>query len=96
MDIGKAIKTLRVSRGLTQKQLADRVGCSETNMIFMETGRSFPRMEKIESICRELNIPQAYLLVFALTKEDIPEGKQGVYETRVQPLRDELLSDLVE
>lgn len=95
MDIGKAIKTLRVSRGLTQKQLADRIGCSETNMIFLETGRSFPRMEKIESICRELSIPQSYLLVFSLTKEDIPESKQGVYESRVQPLRDELLSDLI-
>lgn len=95
MDIGKAIKTLRKSRDMTQKQLADRIGCSETNLIFMETGRSFPRMEKIESICRELNIPQSYLLVFSLTKEDIPEGKQGLYETRVQLLRDELLSDLV-
>lgn len=95
MDIGKAIKTLRVSRGLTQKQLADKIGCSETNMIFMETGRSFPRKEKIESICRELNVPQSYLLVFSLTREDIPESKQNLYERRVEPLRDELISDLL-
>ena len=95
MDIGKAIKTLRVSRGLTQKHLADKVGCSETNMIFMETGRSFPRMEKIESICKALDVPQSYLLVFSLTKEDIPEGKQGLYESRVAPLRDELINDLL-
>lgn len=95
MDIGKAIKTLRVSRGLTQKQLADKIGCSETNMIFMETGRSFPRKEKIESICRELNVPQSYLLVFSLTREDIPDSKQNLYERRVEPLRDELINDLL-
>ena len=32
MDLGKAIKTIRVSKGLTQRQLAMAIGCSETNM----------------------------------------------------------------
>ena len=38
MDLGKAIKTMRVSKGLTQRQLGKAIGCSETNMLFMETG----------------------------------------------------------
>ena len=37
MDLGKAIKTMRVSKGLTQRQLGKAIGCSETNMLFMET-----------------------------------------------------------
>ena len=49
MDLGKAIKTIRVSKGLTQRQLAMAIGCSETNMLFMETGRTFPRKSKIDA-----------------------------------------------
>ena len=52
MDLGKAIKTIRVSKGLTQRQLAKAIGCSETNMLFMETGRTFPRKSKIDAICK--------------------------------------------
>lgn len=95
MDIGTAIKILRVSRGMTQKQLAGKIGCSVTNLIFLETGRSFPRIGKINSICKELGVPVSYLLVFSLTKEDIPEDKQGVYTQLVEPLRDTLIKDLL-
>jgi len=41
MDLGKAIKTMRVSKGLTQRQLGKAIGCSETNMLFMETEERF-------------------------------------------------------
>lgn len=52
MDLGKAIKTIRVSKGLTQRQLAKAIGCSETNMLFMETGRTFPRKVRLMQFVR--------------------------------------------
>lgn len=95
MDLGKAIKTIRVSKGLTQRQLAKAIGCSETNMLFMENGRIFPRMNKIDSICKVLEIPVSYLLMFSITQDDIPENKQGLYVSIIEPMRNEFVRELL-
>lgn len=91
MDLGKAIKTIRVSKGLTQRQLAKAIGCSETNMLFMETGRTFPRKSKIDAICKVLGIPMSYLLMFSITPDDIPEDKKSLLE----PMRNEFTRELL-
>lgn len=95
MDLGKAIKTIRVSKGLTQRQLAMAIGCSETNMLFMKTGRTFPRKSKIDAICKVLGIPVSYLLMFSITQDDIPEGKQSLYTSIVEPMRNEFTRELL-
>lgn len=93
MDLGKAIKTIRVSKGLTQRQLAKAIGCSETNMLFMETGRTFPRKSKIDAICKVLGIPMSYLLMFSITPDD--EDKKSLYTSIVEPMRNEFTRELL-
>lgn len=95
MDLGKAIKTIRVSKGLTQRQLAKAIGCSETNMLFMKTGRTFPRKSKIDAICKVLGIPMSYLLMFSITPDDIPEDKKSLYTSIVEPMRNEFTRELL-
>ena len=95
MDLGKAIKTIRVSKGLTQRQLGKAIGCSETNMLFMGTGRTFPRKSKIDAICKVLEIPMSYLLMFSITPDDIPEDKQSLYTSIVEPMRNEFTRELL-
>ena len=95
MDLGKAIKTMRVSKGLTQRQLGKAIGCSETNMLFMETERTFPRKNKIDAICKVLKIPMSYLLMFSITLDDIPEDKQSLYTSIVEPMRNEFIRELL-
>ena len=95
MDLGKAIKTMRVSKGFTPRQLGKPMGCSETNMLFMETGRTFPRKSKIDAICKVLEIPMSYLLMFSITPDDIPEDKQSLYTSIVEPMRNEFIRELL-
>ena len=95
MDLGKAIKTIRVSKGLTQRQLAIAIGCSETNMLFMGSGRTFPRKSKIDAICKVLGIPMSYLLMFSITQDAIPEDKKSFYTSIVEPMRNEFTRELL-
>ena len=41
----------------------------------IEQGESFPEMNTIIRICKALDIPESYLLLFSISAEDIPENK---------------------
>lgn len=90
MDIGKAIKTLRLKRGYSQKQLASLVDKSETTISLIESGKSIPQTKRIKEISSALGVEPVYLLLFALEKEDIPSNKQVLFDTLLVPLRESL------
>lgn len=90
MDIGKAIKTLRLKRGYSQKQLASLVDKSETAISLIESGKSIPQTKRIKEISSALGVEPVYLLLFALEKEDIPIDKRVLFDTLLVPLRESL------
>ncbi len=56
------IKESRESRGLTQKQLGAKVGCSAQQIYNFETGRSPVPMKYIKKMADTLKIPQRKML----------------------------------
>lgn len=50
------LKELRCKAELTQKQLADRIGCTRENYAMMENGKSDGSIKLWIAIQRELNI----------------------------------------
>jgi ribosome-binding protein aMBF1 (putative translation factor) len=54
---GQAMRDARRRLGLTQLDLAQRVGCTESLVTKIETGRATPEQSLKEAIARELNIP---------------------------------------
>lgn len=91
MDIGQAIKTLRLERDMTQAQVAERIGMSVNAVSSLELGKAFPPKATIERLCGVFGIPQSYLLVASIEEDDLPEEKRVLYRALVEPLRDELL-----
>ena len=91
MDIGQAIKTLRLKYGMTQVQLAERCGMSTNAVCLLETGKVFPPKATVEKLCEAFAIPQSYLLIASVEESDIPEEKRVLYRALLEPLRDELL-----
>lgn len=71
MNIGEAIKMIRLQKGIKQKDLATRAGMSATALCLIEQDKSFPSKETINSICRELDIPVGFLLFSAITEEQV-------------------------
>ena len=56
-QIGARIKALRKQAGLTQEQLAERVGLDTRHLSRLEVGRHFPSLDSLEKIAAALNVP---------------------------------------
>lgn len=93
MEIGDAIRKLRMWREVTQKELAQRIGVSANALCAIELNRSFPGKETITKVCRELGVPVGYLLFFVLEEKEIPQEKRELFRILREDLCDALLKD---
>ena len=59
--LGRELKRLRQERGLSQRQLATRLGCSPTLMSHYERGRKRPRTAVLTVLARALDVPKERL-----------------------------------
>jgi len=91
MNVGQAIRTLRLKQGMSQRELAAKCGMSVNGVSLLETGRRFPPKATVERVCQAFGIPQSYLMLATIEEDDIPEEKRVLYRALVEPLRDELL-----
>jgi len=91
MDLGQAIRTLRMKQGMTQGQLAEKCDMSVSGLSYLETGRSVPPKGTMEKLCNALGVPMSYMLLASIDETDIPEEKRVLYRALVEPLRNELL-----
>lgn len=56
MTIGDNLKNARVSVGMTQKELAEKLGVYPKDICRWETGVRVPGADKLAAICRALNV----------------------------------------
>lgn len=59
---GALIAALRKEKGLSQKELAEKLGVTNKAISRWETGRGYPDIESIPALCRELGISVQELL----------------------------------
>lgn len=78
--IGQRIKELRMSRGLTQEQLADILKTSKSRIGMYEIGKREPNFEMLEAIADYFNVDMNYLL----GKSDVPN--QLVWSSRLEEI----------
>jgi transcriptional regulator with XRE-family HTH domain len=55
-DIGKNIKEYRISRNLSQEELAEKLGLSKRTISNYESGRSRPNLDMLKKIAEELEV----------------------------------------
>ena len=51
------VKALRTAAGVTQSELASRLGLSRSSVLNCELGRTRPDISNIPALCRVLNVP---------------------------------------
>lgn len=87
-DFGKFISALRKEKGLTQKELGEKLNLTDKAISRWENGKSYPDIEMLESISKELDVSISELIACKRieTKEEaititevayIVEAKQG-------------------
>ena len=62
VTIGQRIKTMRNSRGWTQQQLADMVGCAASTIGMYEIDKREPDLDTIDALADSFNVPTSAIL----------------------------------
>lgn len=62
MTFGEKIRSARISKNLTQKQLADLIGAKHNSISDWEKNKSKPDVDTIELICGVLDLTPSYLV----------------------------------
>ena len=63
-QVGRRIQEARKGKGLTQAQLAERLGMSKEHISYIETGkRGLGSLDTIEQIADKLGVPPSVLLI---------------------------------
>lgn len=57
-EIGKKIRAMRLSRGMTQDELADAIGMSASAVAMYEAGRRRPKDDAAEALADTFNVPK--------------------------------------
>lgn len=62
VDFGKKIKKLRKQVNLSQKQLADRIGVSDSTISYYETSVRYPSPDMLITFAKYFHVTTDYLL----------------------------------
>jgi transcriptional regulator with XRE-family HTH domain len=82
---GDRLKAIREKRGLTQRELAERCGFNEKQILRYEKGLSEPTADHLTSIAQELSVSADYLLGL------VSEPDQRMTEEDLSPMERKLL-----
>jgi transcriptional regulator with XRE-family HTH domain len=80
MDLGKAIKTCRVSRGYGQIELADMIDKTVGYISLLERGKRDMKFSTLEDICLALKVPVPVMIYLATDKSEMPELPDELHE----------------
>ena len=71
MDIGNAIKFVRIRLGLSQVEMAKIAGISVSYLSLLERNKRNPKMSKLQAIAKGMGIPFTILIFLAFDREEI-------------------------
>jgi transcriptional regulator with XRE-family HTH domain len=75
MQFGNSIKSIRRKSNLSQSELAEKCGISQTTLSQIEKGRKTPGRKTMTKICNTLDIPESIIYILAMEETDFPENK---------------------
>ena len=73
MTFGEKIKTARISKHYTQRQLAELINAKHNSISDWEKDKSKPDMETVELMCGALGLSRGYLMGSINTSAPNPE-----------------------
>ena len=73
--IGKRIKNLRLAKGLTQAELAEKVSCGTNHISFIEIGKKIPSLQLLMELVRVLDTSFDYVLL-----DNFDENRRALIE----------------
>ena len=82
--IGQRIRTMRLSRGMTQADLAKAINQSQSSITMYETGRREPDFETLEALADVFNVPMVALVDNGtVSSGSVPENEPQSEDLRI-------------
>lgn len=88
MNMGEKLKSLRIEKKLTQKQVADRIGLAISAVSSYESGTRYPSYDVLVKLARIFHVSTDYLLGMT--------DKRNIDVTGLSDNEIELVSQLVD
>jgi XRE family transcriptional regulator, regulator of sulfur utilization len=88
MKIGTAIKTVRIKFGISQEELSNLSGLSQTSISQIENGVKAPTQNSLKKISAALGTPEAVLYILAMDEADIPPNRKEAFEKLYPQIRE--------
>lgn len=71
MNLGRSIKMCRTNRGLSQEDLATRIGMSASYVSLIEQGKRDPSISTVEGVASALGVPVSLLTFLAADPDEL-------------------------
>ena len=94
VDLGQKLKELRTAKGLTQGQVAERIGVTASIISAYEKGIRQPSYESLIKLTSLYHVSSDYLLGISLSPR--PDGQNMVSLDGLTPSKMQLVRDLIE
>lgn len=91
MKIGEVINLIIKKRGMTQTELAKKIGKSSTALSQIINGAYDPNPETLDKICEALEVPKSILYFLTISEKDIPQDKLELYKMLAPSIKDFLI-----
>jgi transcriptional regulator with XRE-family HTH domain len=94
MNIGSAIKKIRTEKNISQGDLAETCGISQTSMSQIERGIKRPNPSNMKKICTALEVPETIIYLYGLEESDIPAKKKKTFKY-LYPSIEEMIKKII-
>jgi len=91
MRIGKALKEIRKHKGISQMQLAEQIGISQTSLSQIESDIKRPSVSTIKKICEILEVSEPLVYLMATEESDVPESRRMLFNALLPTLKSVVL-----
>jgi transcriptional regulator with XRE-family HTH domain len=92
MNYGKALRLIRSSRNISQKDLSEAVSLDPSYISLIEKGKRIPTVETLEKIVKELEVPIHLFFLLASGKDGVKRVSSSKKADVAELLLDILLS----
>lgn len=86
MDFGTRLKNLRMQRGLSQRQLAQIIGCSHQSIAIYEQNGNMEKIKILQKLCEFFGVSMDYLIngMSSMTTNELTDKEiQVLFQYRV-------------
>ncbi len=80
-EIGNRIRKFREELGISQKQLAEQIGVSNSRISNWEQGINRPDADILAKLCTALNVSPSLLLGVKLSTDELTEQERSVIKS---------------